>query len=744
MPLRPFGGGVAALGSPIDAEYTEIPTPDGGVIIRWGPGSFDNEENDELAGSYDEEFYENLAEKMSDSDLARIAEELLEGIEDDIASMQVWLSNYTTGVGILGLQLKKPKSEATSEGVSVVDHPLLLEATIMYQSNACAELLPAEGPVKIDNSGQSTAITDEDANRLEKDMNEFITVHSPEYVPDTEQMLFQQGFGGAGIKKLFHCPIRRRPVSDSIEPGDFIINNTAKSIDNCARKTHRIKMRPGMMKRMMFMGAYRDINLMTPTENVNLIERKTAELQGRRPNAVKPEDTDFTIYECCAELDMPGDEHRERGRMTGLPRPYLVSIERDTRAVLEIRRNWVQDDELFAERRRFVLYPFLPTFGLMPSGLLNVLGNTTSAMTAGWRIMIDAGMFANFPGGMYLKNGERQKDNNFRPAPGQFVSIDGSGTDDINKVIKPLPYKEPGPATQQFFKDVGETGQRVGGTANIPVAEGKADAPVGTTLAALEQVSKLISAVHRRCHAAQAREFQIWLELIREKPEDFIKFFERKGHWTIDKLLRAINNWALIPRADPNTPTQMHRIIKAMGLKQLEQLSPDRFDGKKVDEHIMRTALSIEDPEEFFAPPQPPGAAPPDPTLAVATIVAQTKQAEIASRQQIEMGKGKLKMIELQQKQAADAAKIQSAESIAAHREEAATAREVFKAGATMEQAQAEAMEAGSMSDQQLAHEALQADLDRQHQAGESEAARQSSEKIAASRPKPTTGGTKK
>lgn len=734
LPMLPRPQG--AMPEPIDADYEEISTPDGGVIIRLGGSTLVNDAPEE--GTYNEDFYRNLAEGMEDGELADLVAELLEGIESDISSMAVWMANYQRGMSMLGTEQKAPRAEATGEGVSVVDHPLLLEACILYQSNACAEELPASGPVKIDNGGQSTAITDEDAKQLEKDFNKYLTVFRPEYYPDTERAIFQRGFGGMSFKKLFHCPIRRAPVSDSVAPGDFIVSNNATSLDNCERKTHRIKMRRATMKRMQFVGAYRDIDLATPYDDVTGIERKTKALAGIKASGDRQEDYEHTVYECCVELDLPGDRHTERGKPTGLPRPYIVTIEKDSRQILEIRRNWIEEDELFTERRRFVASSFLPMFGFFATGLLGVLGNTTSAVTAGWRIMCDRGMFANFPGGMYAKNGDRQLDNNFRAAPGEFVPVDISGFDDIRKVVQAYPYAEPGPASQAFFKDVAETGARVGGAANIPVAEGKADTPVGTMLAALEQTSKMISAVHRRSHQAQSLEFQTLLELIREKPEDFVKYFERDGFWTVERLMRALNNWSLIPRADPNTPTQMHRLLKMMALKQLQQLSPGLYDERKVDEIILRT-LGFDDPQELFAPPAPAQGAPqsgPDPTVAIASIVAQSDQMKEQNRAQIEAGKGQLKLLSDREKIAAQAA-------LQKQKDDAAMERELVKLGGAIETKQMEQQHAADEAAAGREHDAREAQAGRDHTSSESAATRDNAVKMAKMKPASKPGGKK-
>lgn len=727
----------------VEDDGIEIPTDDGGVIVRLNGAELGDDGDGEPEG--DPDFYANLALTMDEGDLAAIGEELIDAVENhDIPSRRVWMGNYEKGMGLLGLEQKTPSGEATEGGVSKIDHPLLLETCILAQSNESAELLPSGGPVKIDNEGHETAITDRLAMQLEKDFNEYLMVHRPEYYADSERMIWERVFGGIGFKKIYHCPIRRAVVSDRVSPPDLIVSNQATSLYNAGRITHRIKIRPALMRRMMHVEAYRDVDLETPAENLNNVERKTASISGINPSSTRQEDVDYTVYEICCELDMPGDEHKENGKATGLPRPYIVTVERDTRQVLEVRRNWVEHDELFTMRRRYVDFPFLPMFGFYASGLVSVLGNTTTALTAAWRMMLDAGMFANFPGGAYLKKGDRQLANNFRALPGQFAPIDAGGADDIRKVMMAYPYKEPGPATQTFIQHISETGSRVGGAAMIPVAEGKADAPVGTTLAMLEQAAKMIGATHRRAHQAQSLEFQIMLELIREAPEDFIKFFKRDGFWTEELLMQALEQYNLVPKADPNTPSQMHRIIKAMGLKQLEQLAPDRYDGRKVDEHVMRVGLGIEDPEEFFAPPAQPGAMPPDPTLAVAQMVAQTEQAKVQQKEMADQRNAQLKAGDLQikaaalvQKERENQAKLRSVEDVTVFKEQATTEREMMKLDAQAHQHQSDQEMAAYEAQAGRDHTSAESKLDRDQQSREGAEGRRNSVQLAKMKPKP-------
>src|SRR5208282_3501029 len=150
------------------------------------------------------EFYSNLVDKIGDSDLSMLTEDLLVGIQEDLDSRREWIDDRALGMKLLGLKIELPNVQGASEGAPVegmskVRHPLLLEAVLRFQANARSELLPTDGPVKIRND--STAATeqmDEMATALEMDFNHYLTAVATEYYPDTDRMLFLVGFGGDG------------------------------------------------------------------------------------------------------------------------------------------------------------------------------------------------------------------------------------------------------------------------------------------------------------------------------------------------------------------------------------------------------------------------------------------------------------------------------------------------------------------------------------------------------------------
>ena len=91
-------------------------------------------------------------------------------------------------------------------------------------------------------------------------------------------------------------------------------------------------------------------------------------------------------------------------------------------------------------------FPFIRGLGFYGLGYIHLLGNTANALTAAWRIMLDAGMFANFPGFIYAKGAGRQLTNQFRVPPGGGIGLDTGSQASIKDAIMPLPYKEVGAA----------------------------------------------------------------------------------------------------------------------------------------------------------------------------------------------------------------------------------------------------------------------------------------------------------
>jgi hypothetical protein len=634
-----------------DVDQPELDASGNVLRIDHGDGSIsvslDGKPIQSVKRKDQDEWFANLAEDIDENELSRIAELLIKGIEEDIDSRKEWIEDRAQGLRLLGLKIEIPGQQGTAdgapvEGMSRIRHPLLLESVLRFQANARAELLPTDGPVKVRvDSNKDSPDVDQQAEYLERDFNHYLTVTAKEYYPDTDKMLFMLGFGGSSFKKVYYCPLRNRPVSETVDADDLIVNNEATDISNARRVTHRISMRPSVVKRMQIIGAYRDIELGEPKQKtLDAVQLEKSAIQGTQSDVMVAEDRDREIYECYCELDVSGYEHKINGEVTGLEVPYRVTIDVSSKKILNIVRNYAEDEEDLPEATsHFVKYDFIPGLKFYGMGLLHILGNTTNALTAVWRELLDAGMYANFPGFLYAKTSGRQNSNIFRIPPGGGAQIDTAGMS-IQQSVMPLPYKEPSGALATFAEQISQYGQRVGGTAEMQVGEGKQDAPVGTTLAIIEQAQKVLNSVHKRLHAAQADEFQLIAQCFREHPDSFWQRNKRPaGKWDEQTFLSALDNYELVPQADPNTASHIQRVMKVTALIQLAQQAPDLYNLDAVNREALLT-LGWGNPTSLLRDTvnQP---APPDPQAnaaqmagQAAMITAQSKMMEAQAKVQ--------------------------------------------------------------------------------------------------------------
>jgi hypothetical protein len=613
----------------------EIEHPDGSISISLDGRPIEEAEDD----TYNDKWFANLVGKITSDDLSRIANDILRGVEEDKKTRQEWMENIANGMKLLGLKIELPNTQgavdgAPIEGMSKIRHPLLLEAVLRFQANARSEMLPTDGPVKIRNDATSATFADDQlAEHLERDFNHYLTVTADEYYPDTDKMLFMLGFSGLAFKKVYFCPLRNRPVSETVDAEDVIVSNNTTTLKSAKRVTHRIMMSQNTVRRMQILNVYRDVALGTPKP----VEKNSVKLEKNSIEGVSQDnyaqDRDREIYEVYCDLDIPGFEHKKGGKPTGLEIPYRVTIDVSSKEILSIVRNYNEETkDLPIARQQFVAYIFVPGFGFYPIGLLHILGNTANAVTAAWRELLDSGMYASFPGFLYSDVGGRQNSNIFRVPPGGGALIKTGGMP-ITQAVMPLPYKEPSSALATIADTMSQYGQRLGGTSEMPVGEGNLEAPVGTTIALIEQATKVINAVHKRMHSAQALEFQLIAQCFREHPESFWQFNDRPARkWSQEEFLQAINNCDLVPQADPNTASHTQRIMKVMALKQAQAANPSLYDSTAVDVAALKAA-GWDNPQEFMRMPQPNE--PPPPEIQKVMAELQIKQQDATSRAKV-------------------------------------------------------------------------------------------------------------
>ena len=606
--MSPEAGNVIPMPETEDTSNAtfEVDPADGGIIVDF------SEENVEMEASEDiAEWYGDLSETLEEDELADIASDVIENFEADKDSRGDWESMFERGFDLLGLKLE-PGTEPF-DGACTAVHPLLIESAVKFQSKASGELFPTSGPVKTRIFGKSTPEKELQSNRVQNFMNYQLTEQMPEYFDEFERMLFHLPLIGSAFKKLYYDATTKRPHSEFIPIDQFYISYYATDLANADRYTHVIYRSPVEIARDIRAGVYQEVDLPTPSStNTMPFTEKMDTILGLSPSS--DNDPQYILLEQHCYLTM-GDEEEAL--------PYIVTVEQQSRQVLSIRRNYKQDDVNKEKVSHFVHYRFVPGFGFYGLGLIHFLGNLTMSATAAMRSLIDAGQFANLPGGFKAK-GVRMVGDNEPIAPGEFKEVEATGVD-LSKAIVPLPYKEPSSTLFQMLNFVATAGQKFADSTEQVISDAASYGPVGTTMALLEASSKFFTAIHKRLHKSQKDEFKILARidydyLPEEYPYDVP--YEDRSIFRKDFDGRV----DIIPVSDPNIPSNAHRMMMAnMALQMAQQSPPGMFNLEALNRTILNAA-NMPNVEEILPPKIEPKAMDP-----VSDIMASTKGVPIAA-----------------------------------------------------------------------------------------------------------------
>ena len=527
-----------------------------------------------------EDFDANLAEFMGENELQLLASELIGQYEQDLASRKDWLDTYIKGLKILGIRYEE-RTEPWP-GACGVFHPLLMESAVKFQSETIMETFPAMGPVKTKIVGKETPEKKDSAIRVADDMNYQLTEVMKEYRPEHERMLLSMALAGNAFKKVYFDPSLNRQTAVYIPAEDIIVPYGAPSLEAADRVTHRMRKTKNELRKLQYAGFYRDVDLGEPMRVMDEVEKQKAEDQGFSASM----DDRFQLLEMHVNVDLPGypDVDKDNNE-TGIALPYVITIEKGTGTVLAIRRNWREDDSLKEKRQHFVHYGYIPGFGFYYFGLIHLIGGHSKAATSLLRQLIDAGTLSNLPGGLKSR-GLRIKGDDTPIAPGEFRDVDvPSGA--IRDNILPLPYKEPSQTLAALMDKVVEEGRRFAAVSDLKISDMSSQAPVGTTLAILERVLKVMSAVQARIYYTMKQEFKLLAAIIRDNTPDEYSYEPEVGTRKAKKA--DYDDVDVIPVSDPNAATMSQKIVQYQAVLQLAQSAPDIYDMPYLHRQMIET-----------------------------------------------------------------------------------------------------------------------------------------------------------
>lgn len=547
--------------------------PDGSAIFDFGS-------KETIQMEEEEDFYENIAEKIDEGKANSIAAQLLEGIEQDKESRQEWQNSYIKGMKQLGFKLEDFKDVPFMSACRAFDTTFSM-SLLRFYAIIFPELFPEEGPSSTEILGQKDDFLQQIGDNIKDGLNYYLRETDRDYYPDSERLLMFLILVGSAFRKVYIDPILNRPVARFIDPNNFLINNNCVSILSSSRITHIEELNRKEIQLRMKSGFYRDIDIPSIEDNDDDIEpakQSINKLQGIDLDTYDKKGL-YYIYECHVDLDEI-DGSNNINKKEGIQKPYIVTICKSSKKVLSIRRNWDKNDPTFKRIEYFIQYNFIPGFGIYGLGLTQLLGSNSIVLTSLLRQLVDAGTLENFPGGL-IQKGIRFEKSSKAIGPTDWLPIETGGLP-IQQVAMPMPYKGPSPVLKDLMNELSEKTRGIANTLETQIAEGNPNAPVGTTLALLEVSSKFQTAVFSSLRKSLGNEltliYHLFKQTVSQNPFKF-KMPGKMGMLTPDQFIDEI---IIIPNSDPKLTTSAQRILYAEAKIRMAQSAPQIHDLREV------------------------------------------------------------------------------------------------------------------------------------------------------------------
>lgn len=547
-----------------DEDLEVEDTEDGGAVIRM---TNERDVADKKA------HFANIVDEVDQSMLAGVVVDLLDKIERDKDARSKRDKLYEEGLRRTGLGDDAPGG-AQFSGANKVVHPMLVEACVDFSARFMKEVFPPSGPVKSKIMGEAEPEKLEKARRKADFMNWQTTQQMPELRGELEQLSTQLPLGGGQYLKLMWSPQWKRPTAEFIAIDDIYLPFAATNFYSAERKTHVQYVTKSEFNRRVKAGMYAEVDLGSP-DQIEFSKATVAndKIEGREDTSYN-EDGLRTIFEIYTHLDF-GD---------GME-PYIISIDKSTRKALSLYRNWEPEDDRRKELDWIVEFPFVPWRGAYPIGLTHMIGGLSGAATGALRALLDSAHIQNIPTLLKLKGGPGGQTINVQPT--EVVEIEGGAlVDDIRKLAMALPFNGPSPTLFQLLGFLVDAGKGVVQTSFEKLSDQNPNAPVGTTLALIEQGMVVFSSIHSRLHNSMARVFQI-LHRINSAylTEEDIEAMENGLDVKPEDFDGPMD---VVPVSDPAIFSEAQRFAQVQAVQARAAAMPQMYDLRKVEEMFLR------------------------------------------------------------------------------------------------------------------------------------------------------------
>ncbi len=550
------------------------------------------------------EFTGNMAEKMSDDELSKIAERAMSMYENDRDSRADYIKKNKEA-SELAQQIAKDKTFPWPNAANI-KYPLLATGTIQFASRTSGTILTGKDIVKAKITGDDPqGEKRKRGDRIGEHMTYQVLEEMPEWEPGHDRLFHVMPVAGSAFKKTWFEPSLGRNVSKLINLDDIVVNLNADPEDTPDTTSHIKEFTRNEVLERINGDLYVDIKEITDVPEKD------------------DEDEKHIFIEQHGLFDLDGDGYKE---------PYIVTLFEESRKVARIVRRFDADSMLMNGNKvvkitadeYFTKYDFMPSFNntYYGTGFGAILGPLNNVVNTLINQLADAGTITNLGGG-FIANSARIPGGRTGFVPGEYKKVDIRG-EDIRKAILPLTGAQPSQVTFMLLEMLLGAGEKLASTTDVMTGQTPGpNVAAATVMALIEQGQQVLSSIQRRIHRSMKAEFKKLYMLNRKflEPKSYFKVLDNPR--VIHKTDYEFDDTDVQPVSDPSVVSEAHKLAKA------EALFQTRNEPGANHQEIMRRyyeALGLPDIESLFAEPKGP---PPELMLEIEKLKLKRRELDI-------------------------------------------------------------------------------------------------------------------
>lgn len=573
----------------------------------------------------------NIAEDIDDETLAKISNRVFTGYKLDEESRKDWSDKMKPAMD-LALQVMERKNTPWPNAANV-KYPLLTVAALQFNARAGAVVIQAKRVVRGEVIGRDKdGLKGARADRVASFLNWQLLEQMEEWEEDMDNLLICLPILGSAFKKTHPDPIEKRPRSDYVSAFDLVVNYGARCLEDAARITQEIELYPWEVEERVRKGLFLDLDYGTAA--------------GEKENTLGDEDAPFQFIEQHFRYDLDED---------GYPEPYVAWGHKGTQKIARIIARYTPEDvfltwggkanrdmeKSLAEAQAigvlgkakitriqpinyFTKYTFVPSpdggfYGLGFGALILPINETVNTTI---NQLLDAGTLANIQGGFIDKKAKIKK-GELRFKMGEFTEVD-SGIQSVKDSVYPFTFSGPNTTLMSLLEYLVSAGEKISSIQDIMLGDlPQGDTPATTTLAAIEQATKLFTGIFKRIHRSLKQESAKILRLDRDMVDPLL-YLDVLNDPQANIADLDLSDHDIKPVSDPSIVSDSQKALKA---QLLIPLAADPALNKKEILTRYFDATDQPHPEKLFAPPAP---MPPNPDMLKLQLEREKFQMEFA------------------------------------------------------------------------------------------------------------------